>query len=82
MKKKCLFCKKIYDSSLTTYNYQKKISVQKFYLCKSCKVFIQPKLIKGPDSIYIYQNYRQNRGRKFSTFIAQINDRNQEAKYL
>jgi len=70
MKKKCLFCKKIYDSSLTTFNYQKKITVQKFYLCKSCKVFIQPKLIKNQYTKQDSSNY--NLTRNFFYYLKQI----------
>lgn len=53
MIKKCTFCNKIYSSSISTYNYQKKNSIKKFYFCNSCKIIIQPKLIKN---LYVKQD--------------------------
>ena len=61
MSKKCTFCNKIYNSSMATYNYQKINRIKKFYLCRSCKVIVQPKSIKN---LYVKQdssNYNLNK---------------------
>ena len=70
MIKKCLFCKKKYNSSLTTFNYQKKIAIKKFYLCNSCKVIVQPKLIKNLYTKQDSSNY--NLTKNFFYYLKQI----------
>ena len=70
MIKKCKFCNNKYSSSITTYDYQKIKDKTKFYLCSSCKILIQPKLLKD---LYVKQdssNYNLNKN--FFYYLKQI----------
>ena len=70
MIKKCKFCNNKYSSSINTYDYQKIKSKNKFYLCNSCKLLVQPKLLKN---LYVKQdssNY--NLSKNFFYYLKQI----------
>ncbi len=52
MNKRCKFCKNKYDTIIKAQDYRQNNKAGYFYECKSCKVIIQPKIIKN---LYINQ---------------------------
>ena len=52
MDKRCKFCKNRYDTIIKAHDYRQNNKAGYFYECKSCKVIIQPKIIKN---LYINQ---------------------------
>lgn len=52
MNKRCKFCKNKYDPIIKAHDYRQNNKAGYFYECKSCKVIIQPKIIKN---LYINQ---------------------------
>lgn len=71
MIKKCLFCKNTYKTSISTYNYQEKNTKNnKFFLCKKCKIIIQPKFIKNLYTKQDSSNYNFNKN--FFYYLKQV----------
>lgn len=52
MDKRCKFCKNKYDTIIKAHDYRQSNKAGYFYECKSCKLIIQPKIIKN---LYINQ---------------------------
>lgn len=70
MDKRCKFCKNKYNIIIKAHDYRQNKKAGYFYECKSCKVIIQPKIIKN---LYINQkssNY--NLSRNFFYYLKKI----------
>ena len=70
MNKKCKFCKNKYNSFIAAYNYQNRKNFGKFYKCHSCKIMIQPKVIKNLYSDQNSSNY--NLHKNFFYYLKQL----------
>ena len=70
MKKKCKFCNNLIKSSFSVYNYHIAESSGRFYVCESCKIMYQPKLIKNLYNNQESSNYNLNKN--FFYYLKQI----------
>ncbi len=70
MNKRCKFCNNKYSFTIKAYNYCEAKKFGYFYKCDSCKIIIQPKLIKNLYDNQDSTNYNLNKN--FFFFLKQI----------
>ena len=70
MNTKCKFCNNRYNLTITAHNYHKIKNIGKFYQCSSCKVMIQPKVIKNLYNKQDSSNY--NLSKNFFYYLKKI----------
>ena len=70
MNKRCKFCNNKYSFNIKAYNYCEAKKFGYFYKCESCKIIIQPKLIKNLYDTQDSANYNLNKN--FFFFLKQI----------